>query len=53
MSVYDDITLIECNRLNDPSIRLNDDNNNTISSNHEWSTALQENMLLNRGDRIP
>ena len=52
MSVYDDITLIECNRLNDPSIRLNDDNNNTISSNHEWSTALQENMLLNRGDRI-
>ena len=52
MSSYESITLIECNRLNDPSIKQNEDNNTTLRNNHEWSVDLRENMLLNRGDQI-
>ena len=52
MSSYQSITLIECNRLQDPSLKQNEDNDTAVRNNHEWSVDLRENMLLNRGDQI-
>ena len=52
MTSYDDVILIECNRLQDPSIQLNQDNDAQIRDNHTWSVDLKENLLLERGTRI-